>query len=171
LGLHSAGGDVNEAILAAAAELPILNAPAGTAVIVEDETPRQLFILVSGSVEITREGTTVAMIDQPGAMFGELSFLLGAPATASVRSLEPCVFRVSDDPAAFLHQRPDVAIAVATMQGRRVDALTRYLVDLKEQYASSDDHLGVVDLVLESLSHHQGADADVGSDRESEAPY
>lgn len=162
---------MNEAILAAAADLPVLSAPAGTVVISEDEVPGRLLILESGSVEITREDVTVAFIEQPGALFGELSFLMGSPATATVRSAEPSVFRVSDDPAGFLRSRPDVAIAVATMLARRVDALTRYLVDLKEQYASRDDHLGVVDLVLESLSHHQGADADVGSDRESEAPY
>jgi CRP/FNR family transcriptional regulator, cyclic AMP receptor protein len=165
------GGDVLDAILAAAAELPILDAPTGTRVINENETPGQLLILVSGSVEITRDDVSIAYIDQPGALFGELSFLMGAPATATVRAAEPSVFRVSDDPAAFLRSRPDVAIAVATMLSRRVDALTRYLVDLKEQYASRDDHLGVVDLVLESLSHNQAADADVGSDREQEAPY
>jgi CRP/FNR family transcriptional regulator, cyclic AMP receptor protein len=165
------GRDMNESILAAAADLPVLSAATGTVLITEGEFPGRLLILESGSVEVTREDVSVAFIEQPGALFGELSFLLDAPATATARAAEPSVFRIAHDPAGFLRARPEVAIGVATMLGRRVDALTRYLVDLKEQYASREDHLGVVDLVLESLSHHQAADAEVGSDRESEAPY
>jgi CRP-like cAMP-binding protein len=164
-------GAVFETILAAAAELPSVAVAAGTVVISEGDPLLQLLVLESGAVAVSREDVPVATIDQPGAVFGELSVLLQAPATATVRTIDACTFRVSDDPPAFLRARPEVALAVATMLARRLDALTRYLVDVREQYADRDDHLGVVDVVLESLSHHQGADADPGSDREPEAPY
>jgi CRP-like cAMP-binding protein len=113
----------------------------------------------------------VSVIDQPGAVFGELAALLQTPATATVRARGACTFRVCENPLDFLHARPEVALAIAQMLARRLDALTRYLVDVRMQYADRDDHLGMVDVVLESLSHHQGAQPDPGSDREREAPY
>jgi CRP-like cAMP-binding protein len=162
---------VFELILAAASDLPLITLPAGTAVITEDQHIDRLLVLETGSVAVTRAEIPVATIDQPGAVFGELSVLLQTPATATVRTIGECTFRATDDPHGFLRTRPEVALAVATMLARRLDGLTRYLVDVREQYADRDDHLGVVDVVLESLSHHQGADADPGSDREQEAPY
>lgn len=160
-----------DVILAASADLPRADLPAGATLIVEGEHPRRLLVLEAGAVAVTRDDVEVSTIDQPGAVFGEMSVLLQAPATATVRTLRPCIFRVASDPESFLRARPEVALAVATMLARRLDALTRYLVDVREQYADRDDHLGVVDVVLDSLSHHQRVDADPGSDREREAPY
>jgi CRP/FNR family cyclic AMP-dependent transcriptional regulator len=160
-----------ETLLAAAADLPELSFAAGADVIVEGENRGQLFVLVSGSVEVSRDDVRVAVVDEPGAVFGEMAVLLNTPATATVRSLGGCVLRVSDAPEEFLRARPDVARAIAQMLARRLDGVTRYLVDIREQYADRDDHLGVVDVVLESLSHHQAAPPEPGSDREDEAPY
>ncbi len=103
-------------------------------------------------------------------MFGELAALLHLPASATVTARGDCTFRVCTDPDDFLGSRPEVSLAVATLLGRRLHALTQYLVDVRQQYAGRADHLGVVDLVLESLSHHQGASPDPGSDREHDAP-
>jgi CRP-like cAMP-binding protein len=162
---------VFESILAAAAELELVSVPGDTEVITEGQPVQQLLVLETGSVAITREDVAVSTIDQRGAVFGELSALLQTPATATVRTIGACTFRASDDPQAFLHARPEVTVAIATLLARRLDALTRYLVDVREQYADRNDQLGVMDVVLESLSHHQGADPDPGSDREQEAPY
>jgi CRP/FNR family cyclic AMP-dependent transcriptional regulator len=162
---------VFEAILAASVELEEVTFPDGADVIVEGQVEVPLLVLVSGAVEVSREQVRVSFIDQPGAVFGELSALLSVPATASVQARGECVFRVCDDPPAFLRDRPELAVTIAQMLARRLDALTRYLVDIRNQYADHDSHLGVVDVVLESLSHHQGAQADPGSDREREAPY
>jgi CRP/FNR family cyclic AMP-dependent transcriptional regulator len=160
-----------EPVLAASASLPEVTVGDGVAVIVEGEPLQKLLVLVAGTVAISREGVDVSVNDQPGALFGELAALLRVPATATVRTVGECTFRVSDDPEGFLHARPEVALAVASLLARRLDALTRYLVDVRAQYSGRDDHLGVVDVVLESLAHHQGATPDPGSDRESEAPY
>jgi CRP-like cAMP-binding protein len=160
-----------DSVLAAAEALPEITLADGESLITEGQPLHRLFVLVSGSVAISREGVEVAVNDQPGALFGELAALLHAPATATVRARGECRFRVSDDPEAFLRARPEVALAVASMLARRLDTLTRYLVDVRAQYAGRDDHLGIVDMVLESLSHQQGAEPDPGSDREAEAPY
>jgi CRP-like cAMP-binding protein len=162
---------VFDVILSAAAELPQTDVAAGVTLIAQGDRMHRLLVLESGTVTVTRDDVAVATIDQPGALFGELSTLLRAPATATVRAVGDCTFRVAGDPEAFLRSRPEVALAVATMLARRLDALTRYLVDVREQYADRTDHLGVVDIVLEALSHQQAADAEPGSDREHEAPY
>jgi CRP/FNR family transcriptional regulator, cyclic AMP receptor protein len=54
---------------------------------------------------------------------------------------------------------------VARILSRRVRLVTGYLVDLKRQFADRDDHLAMVDAVLESLVHRQGAESELGSDR------
>ncbi|MDQ1705479.1 MAG: hypothetical protein QOF18_1845, partial [Frankiaceae bacterium] len=69
-----------ETILAAAADLPSVAVAAGTVVISEGDPLLQLLVLESGAVAVSREDVPVATIDQPGAVFGELSVLLQAPA-------------------------------------------------------------------------------------------
>jgi len=162
---------MKDAILTASADLPEQTYTAGDAVIVEGERQGCLHVLVSGSVEVTRAGVPVATIDQAGAIFGELEALLDAPATATVTARGDCRFRFTDHPEEFLTSQPAVALAVATTLAQRLDALTRYLVDVRQQYSGRDDHLGMVDVVLESLIHHQDAPPDPGSDREIQAPY
>lgn len=161
-----------DSVLAAADDLPEVTYPDGVTVIVEGESPVSLLVLVTGAVEVSRDQVPISVIEEPGAIFGELAALLSAPATASVRTRGDCVFRVCDsDQLGFLQDHPEIATAVAQLLARRLDALTRYLVDVRTQYADRDDHLGLVDGVLDSLSHHQGAPPDPGSDREREAPY
>jgi CRP-like cAMP-binding protein len=158
-------------MLAAARDLPELTYDDGVDVLTEGAHDGRLLILTSGSVEVSRDGVPVSVIDQPGAIFGELAALLDSASTATVRSRGTTTFRVCDDPKDFFQQSPDVAIAVATTLARRLDSLTKYLADVRQQYADREGHLGLVDVVLESLSVHQGAVADPGSDRERDAPY
>jgi CRP/FNR family transcriptional regulator, cyclic AMP receptor protein len=161
-----------ESILAAAQELPEVTYPDGATVLVEGQNPAPLLVLISGTVQMSRADVPISVVSQPGAVFGEIAALLGVPATATVRTRGESVFRICDhDQFAFLASHPEISLAVAQLLARRVDALTSYLVDVRHQYADRDDHLGVMDVVLESLSHHHGSDFEPGSDRETEAPY
>ena len=130
-----------------------------------------VMLLVSGSVRVTNGGTEIHVIDEPGAVFGEMAALLDGEATATVTTLTECVFRRTDDPLAVLREQPGFALEVATTLARRLDLVTRYLADVRAQYADREDHLGVVDEVLESLLQRQSTKADPGSEREPEAPY
>lgn len=153
------------------ARLPVVSYPAGVEILHEGMAHGVLLVLVEGRVEVTRQGAFIALIDEPGAIFGEMSALLGGPATATVRTAADCRFHRSDDPQRFLVEQPGVALAVATTLARRLDTMTGYLADLRSQYADRADQLGMVDTVLESLAHHQRAAPDPGSDREPDAPY
>lgn len=125
---------------------------AGAVVIDQGELTGELLVLVSGSVEILRDNVRVAKASETGVVFGEMSALLGGPATATVRALEPAVFAVIGEPRAFLIAHPEASLYVAELLARRLDSLNRYLIDVKRQY-EGHDHLGMVDEVLETLMH------------------
>jgi CRP/FNR family cyclic AMP-dependent transcriptional regulator len=153
------------------ASLPEVTHPAGSVLIREGEVHGLLFVLVDGAVEVSREGHLITVVDAPGAVFGEMSALIGGAATATVRVTRESRLRRTDDPGGFLGSHPAVALAVATMLARRLDTINGYLVDLRRQYGDHADNLGMVDTVLESLRHHQTRDLEPGSDRERDAPY
>lgn len=124
-----------------------------------------LFILIEGSVEVRKNEYPITTLDEPGVVFGEISILLETAHTASVVTLAPSRFYVVDQPLEFLRTAPEVALVVARLLARRLHAMTTYLVDLKQQFEQYQDHFGMVDQVLDALTHSQDDHAP-GSDRE-----
>ena len=97
--------------------------------------------------------------------------MLGQPATATARASAACSVRVAADPAAFLTERPGAALAALRIAASRIDNLTKYLTDVKKQYADLTGHLGMVDTVLNALVHHQTRPVQTGSAREPDPEY
>jgi len=149
-------------------DLPTVEVAPGEVLIEEGMTRGRLWVLVSGAVEIEREGVAFARVDVPGAVLGEMSALLERPASASVRAATPVTVRVSDDPNAFLRDRPGAALEILRTTASRLDGMTQYLVDVKRQYAEAEGHLGMVDRILGTLLHHQSPPASPGSRRDPE---
>lgn len=154
------------AILDLCRAMPLRTVGAGETVLREGESSGVLYILVEGAVEILKGDVQVNTVADPGAIFGEMSALLSSPHTATVRTLEPSQFRVAEDAARFLASDPEVALEVSRLLARRLHAMITYLADLKHQFEDHDDHLGIVDEVLETLAHHQGEANSPGSDRD-----
>lgn len=138
---------------------------AGAELLSEGTRSGRLYVLVDGVLEVVRGDTQVALVTEPGAIFGEMSVLLDTPHTASVRALMPSSVYVFEDAAAFLRSDPEIAFFVARMLAQRLNAATSYLVDVKQQYEGHGDHLGMVGEVLESLLHQPDMDFKPGSDR------
>lgn len=153
-------------LLSAARLLPQVRPGEGDILIEQGEPGGRLFVLESGTVLVERDAIAVARIDTPGAVFGEMAMLLGTPSTATVRCQTACVLRVADDPETFFAAHPGAALELARVCAGRVDALTRYLVDVKQQYSELDGHLGMLDTVLAALSHQQHPRARPGSARD-----
>ena len=151
--------------------LPEVKYADGAVVLEEGRHHRELLVLTSGTVRVSAQGAEISTIDEPGAVFGEMAFLLDGAATATVTAVGECRFLRSDDPDLLVRDHPEVALDIATTLAQRLDLVTRYLADLRNQYADSGDHLSVVDTVLQSLVSRQGSDDKPGSERESEAPY
>jgi hypothetical protein len=59
-----------------------------------------------------------------------------------------------ENPRQFLASSADASFQVASLLAKRLDALNKYLVDVKQQY-EGHDHIGMVDEVLETLMHRQ----------------
>lgn len=114
----------------------------------------RLYILIDGKVEVVKDDVGIATISETGATFGELSVLLQGKHTATVRALTPCSFHVLEKPLELLQSSPAICYHVCVLLARRLDTLTRYLVDVKQQF-EGHDHIGMVDEVLEALLHRQ----------------
>ena len=155
-------------LLELCAGLPVVSTPAGGLLIDEGTRPDRLLVLVDGAVTIERDGIPLARVDAPGAVFGEMSAVLGRPATATVRAATDVRVHVVEDPLTFLMERPGVALAVLRVTAARLDGMTRYLTDVKQQLAGEEGHLGRVGQILDTLLHHQGAPAKPGSVRDPE---
>ena len=151
--------------------LPEVTYPDGATVLEEGRHHRELLVLTSGTVRVSAQGAEISEISEPGAVFGEMAFLLDGSATATVTAVGEVRFLRSDDPDLLVSEHPEVAVEIATTLARRLDLVTRYLADLRNQYADSDDHLSVVDEVLESLLQRQVPTEEPGSEREPDAPY
>ena len=114
------------------AALPLATYRAGETVLSAASTTGRLLILKEGAVTIVKDGVEIARVTEPGAVFGELSALLGQPHTADVHALENSQFHVAST-AAPLMQDPTALLFVATVLARRVDSANRALVELKRQ--------------------------------------
>jgi len=137
------------------AGLPAIRFDANIALIVEGESSGRLYVLIDGEVEVLRGDTRVMVADQPGAIFGEISVLLGEPHSATVKTVKPSTMYVIDDADKFLQDHPNLALVVARLLAQRLSAATTYLVDLKRQFEGHGNHLGMVGDVLETLIHQQ----------------
>jgi len=125
----------------------------GEELLTEGSTTGRLFVLETGRVRISRNDVELTMVSKPGAVFGEISLLLDRPHTATVRSIGDTVCFLIEDGPAFLQERPEFHLHVSRLLAHRLAALTNYLTDLKKQFASSNDHLGMVDEVLDGIAH------------------
>ncbi len=138
--------------------LPAVSCPAGAVLITEGRPADGLYFLESGEVEVLKGGELIAEVYEPGAVFGDMAYLLGSAPTATVRALTPCVFRHVAEPRGYFRENPDSALHMAVILARRLDSLNRYLVDIKQQFKDRADHLGMIDEVLDALMHKHPRD-------------
>jgi CRP-like cAMP-binding protein len=146
------------AMLDKCAGVPRKEFAAGTVLLSEGEASGRLYVLADGSVEVLRGDTQVAVIGEPGSVFGEMSVLLNRPHTATVRATSPIGVFVFDDAESFLKSNPEIAFLLGKLLAERLNAATTYLVDLKRQFEGHGNHLGMVSEVLETLIHQQSDD-------------
>src|SRR5262249_36093821 len=92
---------------------------------------RRLLVLKKGAVTRRKNGTVIAEVTEPGAVFGELSALLNQPHTADVRTLEASEFRVAH--ADLLVEDPVVLLYVAAILAQRLNLANEALTDMKSE--------------------------------------
>jgi len=99
-----------------------------------------------------------------------MSLLLGIPATADVVAAEPSELAVIDD-ADTMIDGGGVTVALARLLATRLQVMTTYLVDLRNQYADHEGGLGMIDVVLGSLLRGPETRSEFGSERDPDPEY
>jgi CRP/FNR family transcriptional regulator, cyclic AMP receptor protein len=130
------------------AALPLESFDAGETVFVEGTKTGRLLILKSGAVSIFKGDVEFAQVNEPGAVFGELSALLDAPHSADIRTLEKSEFHVAD--AATLLQDPTALLYVTVVLARRIDAANQGLLQLKIMLEAGEPR-GLIDKTLDGI--------------------
>jgi CRP-like cAMP-binding protein len=87
----------------------------------------QLYVLKDGELEVLRDGKHVTTIKTPGAVIGEMSVLLDAPQTATVRAVTEVDYFVIDNAIDVLRSHPDWLLQIARLLAQRVNATTAQL--------------------------------------------
>jgi CRP/FNR family cyclic AMP-dependent transcriptional regulator len=157
---------MDEVLDVCAKEMTTSAMPAGQVILTDGARAGILYVLAEGEVEILKGDIQIVVLSEPGAVLGDISVLLDAPHTATVKTVTPCRFYVIDAPVEFLRAHPEVALDIARRLAERLHSMTSYLVDMKKQYEGSEDHFGMVDEVLETLSHAQRSRHEPGSERD-----
>ncbi|MFZ4718566.1 MAG: Crp/Fnr family transcriptional regulator [Ilumatobacteraceae bacterium] len=152
------------------AHLPEVHLPVGASVVTEGGDGGQVWVLVSGSLEVRKGDIAVNTITHPGALIGEMSTLTGGRHSASVVATAPTVLRHAEDGAAFLESDPAVLRLVAQGLAERLAFVTTYLADLRHQYGDSPG-LSMVGEVLQQLAQRQAPPARPGSARDPDPDY
>ena len=156
-------------MLGLAAHLPEVELQPGDAVVREGGGSGALWVLVSGALEVRKGDVVVNTITEPGALVGEISLLLGTDHGATVQATEPSRLRYAEDGAAVLRD-PGITRIVAVGLAKRLNFVTAYLADLKDQYSDAPG-LSMVSDVLSRLSQQQVAPVRPGSAREPDPDY
>jgi CRP/FNR family transcriptional regulator, cyclic AMP receptor protein len=149
--------------------LPEVELGTGQTVVHEGGAGGGIWVLVSGALQVRKDGIPVNTITQPGAMVGELSVLLGTVHTATVEATEPSRLRYAADGNELL-EHPAVTKLVAIGLAERLNFVTSYLADLKYQYGDTPG-LSMVTDVLTRLAQPQGQAAQPGSERDPNPDY
>ena len=123
----------------------------GQCLITEGDAGGELYVLESGSLAVEREGVRIATIDEPGALIGEMSVLLGMDHSASVRAETDSTIRVIDDAIPFLERSPLVALHVATLACERLERTSALLVELRKETEGKASEQGLLGRIFNSL--------------------
>ena len=131
------------------ASLPVKTFEAGQTVLAAGSKTGQLFILRQGVVEVVRDGLQIAMVSEPGAVFGELSIILDKPHTADVRALERSEFHVAKA-SSLLTENVAALAYVSAVLASRLDAANDVIVEIKGELEAGKQP-GVISKALDKL--------------------
>jgi CRP/FNR family cyclic AMP-dependent transcriptional regulator len=160
-----------EELLTLAHGFPQRSVAPGVALLTDGESVGTLYVLLEGALRVEKAGQLIASVSEPGACVGEMSLLLGVPATADVVASEESVLAVIENAPAMLEQNADLPLALARLLAARLHVMTTYLADIKQQYADHEGGLGMVDVVLGSLMRSSGNRSALGSERDPDPEY
>lgn len=106
----------------------------GQTLFLEGEESQDLYILVEGELDVLKGEQVISILSDPGAVFGEMSFLVGDKRTATIRarSQGKALLVPRQDIGRFLQEFPELGQNMAQILAQRLDAASNQLFGLKE---------------------------------------
>ncbi|MBL7213449.1 MAG: cyclic nucleotide-binding domain-containing protein [Desulfobacteraceae bacterium] len=106
----------------------------GQTIFLEGDPSQDLYILVSGQVDILKGNNKITEVSEAGSLFGEMSFLLGAKRTASVKAgSDVKVIRIpKEEVTLFLNEFSAVGGEISRLLAQRLDNASQIVYGLKE---------------------------------------
>ncbi len=137
----------------------MVNFEAGQTVFMEQDASQDLYILVSGELDVLKGNKRLSQIKERGALFGEMSLLLDARRTATLKArTDVQAIRIPPEEVKdFLSDCPDVAWEITRYLARRLDEASRILYGLNEFYDQLPDAVTLTDREGQVLSWNAAA--------------
>lgn len=100
----------------------VMSFPPNQVLFSEGDDSTEMYVLLSGKVEIMKNDTRIALVEENGSYLGELSTLLGVPRTATVRTLSrcECIVVSGDKVEEFFNGSPALALKLAKILADRL---------------------------------------------------
>jgi PAS domain S-box-containing protein len=132
----------------------------GQAIFSEGDTSQDLYLLVSGEIEISKGDKVLTATSEKGALFGEMSFLLNAPRTATVRAKTSvkAVCVPKEQITDFLTKYTQVASIITKNLAQRLDQTSQVLYGLRELCDQIPDALIITDPEYRIISWNKAAE-------------
>ncbi len=146
--------------------LPEVSVEPGVVLLAEGAKSGSIFILIEGEVDVLKREFRIAKVNEPGSLLGEMSALLDIPHMASVVAKKSSRLYKIENQSDFLKTKTEFTYPLAVLLAKRLNTITNYLADIREQYNDRGDHLSMVDQILETLINQQDEEQQPGSDRD-----
>jgi signal-transduction protein with cAMP-binding, CBS, and nucleotidyltransferase domain len=134
-----------EEVLEKVSHFPLRAFERGDIVLSEGSATHRLLFLNRGVVDVVKDEVQLTRISEPGAVFGDMSVLLGQPHSADVLAVAPSSFYIVDHAEGFLRQEPLVALYVATVLAGRLDEVNRHLIEVWGRPSGAEQRSGLVE--------------------------
>lgn len=105
----------------------------GDALFFEGDDSQDLYILLSGHLEVFKGDKKISEITEPGSVMGEAAFLLGAKRTATVKAEEEVqILRIpKNEVNRFLSEFPSAAQKIGELLAKRLDESSQVVYGLR----------------------------------------
>jgi PAS domain S-box-containing protein len=132
----------------------------GETLFLQGDNSQDMYLLVSGQIEVFKDDKKIADITEPGTTVGEMSFLLNARRTATVKALTDVeTIKISTDQITdFMHGNPTLVLHIALKLAKRLEETTRIMHGLREFSDQLPDAIIMADKEKHILSWNHAAE-------------
>ncbi|MEO0413686.1 MAG: cyclic nucleotide-binding domain-containing protein, partial [Verrucomicrobiota bacterium] len=107
--------------------LELLSVAAGDKLLEQGASDRRIIVLSQGKLGVKRDDKEIAIVEEAGAIFGEISMILACEHTATVHAIEDSQIYIIEDPDAFSWEQPMFHFELLGVLARRLRRVTEHV--------------------------------------------